>query len=163
MHRFRIFGSSGPRSRAFPCFTEVQPLSRVIINLLRGPSDTGVRGGIYSTSTESRSFKCPGWLWRRLWSDEYDRPYLSHEAEGSTFERLEGWRGTDYPFAVIVLARNFHHWRRLPRVAACAGTPATTCASTLSLTASRAWPIPSPPKRILRMPTLNSGIYSASA
>ena len=94
---------------------------------------------------------------------EYDRPYLSHEAEGSTFERLEGWRGTDYPFAVIVLARNFHHWRRLPRVAACAGAPATTCASTLSLSASRAWPIPSPPKRILRMPTLNSGIYSASA
>ena len=80
-----------------------------MISLL-GYRDTGVRGGILLIC-KSRIPQLQV-LWVAVAPPvEYDRPYLSHEAEGSTFERLEGWRGTDYPFAVIVLARNFHHWR----------------------------------------------------
>ena len=39
-------------------------------------------------------------------------------AHGSTWARPVGWRGTDHPFPILLLARHFRHWRRL---AACGG------------------------------------------
>ena len=59
---------------------------------------------------------CPGW--GRVWDAKRRRPSWYHWAHGSTRVRPVGWRGTDYPFPILVLARHFRHWRRL---AACGG------------------------------------------
>ena len=54
---------------------------------------------------------CPGW--GRAWDAKHRRPYWFHWAHGATWVRPVGWRGTDYPFPILVLARHFRHWRRL--------------------------------------------------
>ena len=59
---------------------------------------------------------CPGWT--RVWDAKRRRPYWFHWAHGPTWARPVGWRGTDHPFPILLLARHFRHWRRL---AACGG------------------------------------------
>ena len=54
---------------------------------------------------------CPGW--HRFWHNKLHRPFWHLQALGGTWRRPDGWRGMDYLFPVIVLARNLHHWRRL--------------------------------------------------
>ena len=51
---------------------------------------------------------CPGWL--RFWNDKLQRPFWFHRAEGGTWRRPDGWRGTDYPFPIEVLRRHFCDW-----------------------------------------------------
>lgn len=51
---------------------------------------------------------CPGW--RRFWHDKLQRPFWYHLAEGGTWRRPDGWRGTDYPFPIMVLRRHFCDW-----------------------------------------------------
>ena len=51
---------------------------------------------------------CPGW--GRAWDAKHRRPYWFHWAHGPTWVRPVGWRGTDYPFPIIVLRRHFCDW-----------------------------------------------------
>ena len=53
--------------------------------------------------------QCPGWF--RLWHDKLQRPFWYHHSEGGTWRRPDGWRGTDFPFPIIVLRRHFCDWR----------------------------------------------------
>ena len=46
----------------------------------------------------------------RFWHDKLQRPFWYHLAEGGTWRRPDGWRGTDYPFPIIVLRRHFRDW-----------------------------------------------------
>ena len=52
--------------------------------------------------------QCPGWF--RFWHDKLQRPFWYHRSEGGTWRRPDGWRGTDYPFPIIVLRRHFCDW-----------------------------------------------------
>ena len=38
------------------------------------------------------------------------KPGKGHRSEGGTWRRPDGWRGTDYPFPIIVLRRHFCDW-----------------------------------------------------
>ena len=51
---------------------------------------------------------CPGW--GQAWDAKHRRPYWFHWAHGPTWVRPVGWRGTDYPFPIIVLRRHFCDW-----------------------------------------------------
>ena len=48
---------------------------------------------------------CPGW--GQAWDAKHRRPYWFHWAHGPTWVRPVGWRGTDYPFPIIVLRHHF--------------------------------------------------------
>ena len=65
---------------------------------------------------------CPGW--HRFWHNKLHRPFWHHLALGGTWRRPDGWRGTNYPFPFIVLARHFRDWWRL---AAFEGLCQTVC------------------------------------
>ena len=51
---------------------------------------------------------CPGW--GQAWDAKHRRPYWFHWAHGPTWVRPVGWRGTDYPFPIIVLRHHFCDW-----------------------------------------------------
>ena len=58
---------------------------------------------------------CPGW--RRFWHGKLQRPFWYHLAEGGTWRRPDGWRGTDYPVERMrrtvcrnLLLRSFRWW-----------------------------------------------------
>ena len=65
---------------------------------------------------------CPGW--HRFWHNKLHRPFWHHPALGGPWRRPDGWRGTNYPFPFIVLARRFRDWWRL---AAFEGLCQTVC------------------------------------
>ena len=65
---------------------------------------------------------CPGW--HRFWHNKLHRPFWHHPALGGPWRRPDGWRGTNYSFPFIVLARRFRDWWRL---AAFEGLCQTVC------------------------------------